>query len=68
MSEPSNLGRREFVKWSAAGVIAGRVVMHPLGVRRDERIRGANDRVVVALIGAGRQGVSYMGNAINQPD
>ena len=68
MAEPSNLGRREFVKWSAAGVIAGRVVMQPLGRRRDERIRGANDRVVVALIGAGRQGQSDLGNAVKQPD
>ena len=54
MSEPTNLGRREFVKWSAAGVIAGRVVMQPPGIRRDDRIRGANDRVVLALVGAGR--------------
>jgi predicted dehydrogenase len=68
MSEPTNLGRREFVKWSAAGVIVGRVVMQPRGIRRDERIRGANDRVAVALIGAGRQGRSDMGNAIEQPD
>jgi predicted dehydrogenase len=68
MTEPKNLGRREFVKWSAAGVIAGRVVMQPLGVRRDDRIRGANDRVVVALIGAGRQGQSDLANAVKQPD
>src|SRR5215218_6818234 len=68
MAEPTNLGRREFVKWSAAGVIAGRVVMQPLGVRRDERIRGANDRVVLALIGAGRQGQSDLANAVKQPD
>jgi predicted dehydrogenase len=68
MAEPTDLGRREFVKWSAAGVIAGRVVMQPLGRRRDERIRGANDRVVVALIGAGRQGRSDLGNAVKQPD
>ena len=68
MTEPKNLGRREFVKWSAAGVIAGRVAMPPLGMRRDERIRGANDRVVVALIGAGRQGQGNLGNAVKQPD
>ncbi|MFL5620121.1 MAG: Gfo/Idh/MocA family protein [Gemmatimonadaceae bacterium] len=68
MAEPNTLGRRAFVKWSAAGVIAGRVVMQPLGRRRDDRIRGANDRVVVALIGAGRQGQSDLGNAIKQPD
>ena len=68
MTEPNNLGRREFVKWSAAGVIAGRVVMRPFGVRRDDRIRGANDRVVVALIGAGRQGQSDLANAVKQPD
>ena len=68
MSEPTNLGRREFMKWSAAGVIAGRVALPPLGMRRDDRIRGANDRVVVALIGSGRQGVSDLGNAIKQPD
>ncbi|HKH94509.1 MAG TPA: Gfo/Idh/MocA family oxidoreductase [Gemmatimonadaceae bacterium] len=68
MTEPTNLGRREFVKWSAAGVIAGRVVVQAPGIRRDDRIRGANERVVVALIGAGRQGVSDLGNAIKQPD
>ena len=68
MSEPTNLGRREFVKWSAAGVIAGRVTLPSHGIRRDDRIRGANERVVVALIGAGRQGVSNLGNAIKQPD
>ena len=68
MTEPNNLGRREFVKWSAAGVIAGRVAMPPLDMRRDDRIRGANDRVVVALIGAGRQGQSNLGNAVKQPD
>ena len=68
MSEPTNLGRREFVKWSAAGVIAGRVALPSHGIRRDDRIRGANERVVVALIGAGRQGVSNLGNAIKQPD
>jgi predicted dehydrogenase len=68
MTEPTNLGRREFVKWSAAGVIAGRVALPSTGVRRDERIRGANERVRVALIGAGRQGVSNLGNAIKQPE
>ncbi len=68
MSEPTSLGRREFVKWSAAGVIAGRVALPTVGRRRDDRIRGANERVVVALIGAGRQGVSDLGNAIKQPD
>lgn len=68
MTEPKNLGRRDFVKWSAAGLIAGRVAMPSLGVRRDERIRGANDRVVIALIGAGRQGQGNLNNAIKQPD
>jgi predicted dehydrogenase len=64
--EPSSIGRREFVKWSAVGVIAGRVVMQPLG--RGARIRGANDRVRVALIGAGRQGIGNMRNAMRHPD
>jgi len=68
MTEPTNLGRREFVRWSAAGVIAGRVALPSVGIRRDERIRGANERVRVALIGAGRQGVSNLENAIKQPD
>ena len=68
MTEPTNLGRREFVRWSAAGVIAGRVALPSVGIRRDERIRGANARVRVALIGAGRQGVSNLENAIKQPD
>jgi predicted dehydrogenase len=64
--EPSSIGRREFVKWSAVGVSAGRVVMQPLG--RGARIRGANDRVRVALIGAGRQGIGNMRNAMRHPD
>src|SRR6188508_1181299 len=68
MTEPKNLGRREFVKWSAAGVIVGRAAMQPFGMRRDDRIRGANDRVVVGLIGAGRQGQGDLGNAVKQPD
>lgn len=49
-------------------MVAGRFVMQPLGRRRDDRIRGANDRLVVALIGAGRQGRSDLGNAVKQPD
>ena len=68
MTEPTNIGRREFVRWSAAGVIVGRVALPSVGMRRDDRIRGANDRVRIALIGAGRQGVSNLGNAIKQPD
>jgi predicted dehydrogenase len=64
--QPSNIGRREFVRWSAAGVIAGRMIVTP--VRRDERIRGANERVAVALIGAGRQGIGDLRNAMRHPD
>jgi hypothetical protein len=52
MAEPSNLGRREFVKWSAAGVIAGRVVMQPLGRRRNERdIEIGHRSTTTALLG-----------------
>ena len=65
-SEPTNIDRRAFVRWSAAGVIAGRFVVRP--VRRDERIRGANDRIAVALIGAGRQGVGDLRSAMRHPD
>jgi predicted dehydrogenase len=71
MDESSRLDRRDFVKLGAAGVVAGRLpaLSHPAtSRRRDERILGANDRIVVALIGAGRQGVSDLGNAVKQPD
>src|SRR5258707_15079283 len=64
--EPTNIDRREFVKRSAAGMIAGRLVVEP--VRRDERIRGANNRVVVGVIGSGRQGLSDMKSAMRHPD
>lgn len=43
-------------------MLAGRFATGP--VRRDERIRGANDRINVALIGAGRQGISNLKNAM----
>jgi predicted dehydrogenase len=65
-NEPTNMDRREFVRWSAVGVIAGRFVVRP--VRRDERIRGANNRITVALIGAGRQGLTDLRNAMKHPD
>src|SRR6185436_10107481 len=60
------MDRREFVRWSATGVVAGRFVIQPS--RRDERIRGANDRITIALIGAGRQGLGDLGNAMRRPD
>ena len=60
------IDRREFVTRTAAGVIAGRLGVLP--VRRDERIRGANDRIAFALIGAGRQGVNDLQAAMRHPD
>ena len=47
-------------------MIAGRLVVEP--IRRDERIRGANNRVVVGVIGSGRQGLSDMKSAMRHPD
>jgi predicted dehydrogenase len=60
------IGRREFVKWSAAGVVAGRLLSQP--ARLHARVPGANDRIRVALIGCGRQGSSDLGNAMKHPD
>lgn len=60
------IDRREFVKRSAVGVIAGRLAVQPL--RRDWRIRGANDRIAIALIGAGRQGVTDLKSAMRHSD
>ena len=62
----AKMDRREFVRLGAAGVVVGKLVMKPL--RRDERIRGANDRIAIALIGAGRQGLGDLGNAMRRPD
>ena len=58
--------RREFVRWSAAGLVAGRMSVPAL--HRDDRIRGANDRIAVALIGSGRQGVTDLKSAMRHPD
>jgi predicted dehydrogenase len=64
--EVGRIGRREFVKWSAAGVVAGRLLSQP--ARLHARVPGANDRIRVALIGCGRQGSSDLGNAMKHPD
>ena len=65
-NDPANMGRRDFVRWGATGIVAGRFVLQPR--RRDERIRGANDRIAIALIGAGRQGVSDLKNAMRHTE
>ena len=66
--DPDTIRRRDFVRWSAAGLIAGKLSLSTSPVRRDARIRGANDRIAFALIGAGRQGVSDLKNAMRHPD
>ncbi len=65
-NEPTRMHRREFVRWSAAGAFAGRFAVLP--AHRDARIHRANDRISIALIGAGRQGVSNLGNAMKHAD
>ncbi|GAC1515883.1 MAG: Gfo/Idh/MocA family oxidoreductase [Gemmatimonadaceae bacterium] len=67
-SEPGPIGRRDFLKWSAAGALAGRVALEPGPLPATRRRSGANDRVTIALIGAGRQGVGDMKNAMKHPD
>ena len=64
--EGGRIGRREIMKWSAAGVVAGRLVSQP--ARLHARAPGAAERIRLGLIGAGRQGVSDLGNAMKHPD
>jgi predicted dehydrogenase len=64
------VGRRDFLKWGAAGALGAGALLDgiPRTAHAHRRVRGANDRVVVALIGAGRQGVSNLRNAMAHPD
>ena len=61
----SRLTRRTFLSSTAAGVAAA-TALRPSAA--SARVQGANDRVRVAVIGTGRQGVSDMRNHLALPD
>ena len=61
----SRLTRRTFLSSTAAGVAAA-TSLRPSSA--SAQVRGANDRVRVAVIGTGRQGISDMRNHLALPD
>lgn len=64
--ESQPIDRRAFMKTAAAGAIGASLALR--NAPASARILGANDRIVIALIGAGRQGVSNLRNAMRYPD
>ena len=60
-----SVSRRSFLSTAVAG-IAGAAATRPRGA--SAQVLGANDRVNVALIGAGRQGQSDVRNHLALPD
>ena len=70
------MDRRTFLQHSAAGALSagtlGALGAQPPaaspGRPADRRVAGANDRVRVALVGAGRQGVGMLGDALALPN
>lgn len=58
--------RREFVKWSAASAVGASVAS--VGPTASAQTVGANDRVVLGIIGTGRQGQSNMKSLLKHSD
>jgi predicted dehydrogenase len=69
----SKIGRRQFVSTTAAGIVGAGAALGAstqgtqsgtttTSSTASSRVQGANDRVRVALIGAGRQGIGVMRN------
>ena len=59
-----SLNRRDFVKLSSAGLAAASV----LGTSPTQAARGANDKLVVALIGCGGRGMGDAGQFKKLPN
>ena len=62
--------RRDFLKSSAASaaLTTAGIVLSPEQALAQTAKAGANDRIVVALIGPGRQGRGLLSNFVKQPD
>jgi predicted dehydrogenase len=60
------IDRREFIKSSVAGTVAAGVAL--TGNKATARTVGANDRIVIGVIGTGRMGQSNLNDFIKQPD
>jgi predicted dehydrogenase len=74
----SKIGRRQFVSTTTAGIVgagaalgaaqSGASSTSSSTASSNSRIQGANERVRVALIGAGRQGLGVMRNHMRLPE
>ena len=69
----SKIGRRQFVSSTAAGIVGAGAVLGAQSTSSStasssSRVQGANNRVRVALIGAGRQGIGVMRNHMRLDD
>jgi len=60
------IDRRGFIKSSVAGTVAAGLVLR--GAPANARIIGANDRIVVGVIGTGRMGQSNLNDFVKQTD
>ena len=60
------IDRRGFIKSSLAGTVAAGLVLR--GAPANARIIGANDRIVVGVIGTGRMGQSNLNDFVKQTD
>jgi len=60
------MDRRGFIKSSVAGTVAAGMALR--GNRAAAAIRGANDRIVIGVIGTGRMGLSNLNDFIKQTD
>ena len=60
------IDRRGFIKSSVAGTVAAGLVLR--GAPASARIIGANDRIVVGVIGTGRMGQSNLNDFVKQTD
>jgi predicted dehydrogenase len=62
----TSIRRRDFLRLTAAGTLGAGFLLHSRPA--SARIRGANERVRIGVIGTGRQGISNMRNALRHPD
>src|SRR5215469_6461362 len=62
----SKIDRRGFIKSTVAGTVAAGLAFR--GASAAAKIIGANDRIVVGLIGAGRMGQTNLYDFMQQPD